>query len=219
MDFEALKASLPETNDSESSAETPVTNMPAKSGNVGFFPRFLAKLIGDLLFLNILAGTLAIVTTAVPQKTPANLLLPLITVFLFMVFLRTLVTLLLRTFLISKAGGSFGKLLMGLKIVDYDNNQNVTPKIAFLRYLAGYSFSTKFAGLGYWVITKDTEKLAYHDKLFNTKVIKKGSPIPGIVAFIILLISFAFLMTTTIKTWTNMEMPVETPMERSPKFY
>ena len=88
-------------------------------------------------------------------------------------------------FFVGKFGGTLGKLLFGMKIVDRDSGEAIGIKRAFLRTYLGYTFSSQFFGLGYWRIVKHPEKLAWHDELFNTKVVITRGPLLGIIVSIV----------------------------------
>ncbi len=67
-------------------------------------------------------------------------------------------------------GGTVGKLLTGLRVVD-NLNQRLNFKRVFFRQTIGYQFSGLVFGLGFLSILKDENKLAWHDKASGSKVI------------------------------------------------
>lgn len=83
-------------------------------------------------------------------------------------------------------GGSLGKLITGLRIVQEDHS-SLTFKRAFFRQTVGYSFSSLFLGLGYLAIVKDEKKQAWHDKTVKSIVIVKDSLWPAGLLFLIVL--------------------------------
>ncbi len=86
----------------------------------------------------------------------------------------------------SKWGGTPGKIVYGLNIVDKDTNKFIDKKTALYRNLIGYTFSGQFLGLGFLRIIKNKEHYSWHDDLFNTKVIKSsGFPWIGLASLIL----------------------------------
>ncbi|MBI2595203.1 RDD family protein [Candidatus Daviesbacteria bacterium] len=67
-------------------------------------------------------------------------------------------------------GGTIGKLVTGLKVVDR-LGQRLNFKRVFFRQTIGYQFSSLVFGLGFLSILKYENKLAWHDKASGSKVI------------------------------------------------
>ncbi len=89
-----------------------------------------------------------------------------------------------------KFGGTVGKLLFGLRIVD-ENGAYVDKATAFWRMTAGYAASSSFFGLGYFWAFRKKEDLTWHDRFFGTKVLRVGKPVWGIIALILIHLLFA----------------------------
>ena len=68
-------------------------------------------------------------------------------------------------------GQTFGKQLMGLKVVSAETGALLEPSAALLRYV-GYFVSGIALGLGYLWVLWDPKHDAWHDKIAKTKVIK-----------------------------------------------
>jgi hypothetical protein len=69
-------------------------------------------------------------------------------------------------------GGSLGKLLTGLQVVNETGAPLTLKRIAF-RQTIGYSFSWLVFGLGFLSIAKDAQKQGWHDKAVGSLVIVK----------------------------------------------
>ena len=76
-------------------------------------------------------------------------------------------------FMNGKLGGSPGKLLIGLNVVD-EKGEYIGIKIALLRYI-GYLLSIATMGIGYIMIMFTDKKQGLHDRLAKTYVIYKNS--------------------------------------------
>ncbi len=154
----------------------------------GFIKRMFARLIDRYLVLIIflavsfpivsLIKSIAFSHTVFSRTTDVSISLLLIFVLILLGFVYDF-------YLTSKFGGTLGKMLMGLIVVD-DNAKLLDIKTAFWRVFAGYSASSVFLGLGFLWIFVGKENLAWHDKLFGTKVIKVGSPFWGILTLLLL---------------------------------
>ena len=105
-------------------------------------------------------------------------------------------------YFISHFGGTLGKLIFNLKIVDNNTNELISNKRAFYRLFIGYAFSFQFVAWGFLRIIKNSNKLTWHDELFDTKVVSKGSAFSGVITFVGLLILtsfFSFKIYTTVE--------------------
>jgi uncharacterized RDD family membrane protein YckC len=96
-----------------------------------------------------------------PQLIFGNVLSVLVTVVYFVVFWVW-------------RGQTLGKMVMGIKVVLPDGS-NVTPAIAFLRYL-GYIVSAALLFAGFIWIAFDKQKQGFHDKIAGTFVVIVPQP-------------------------------------------
>jgi uncharacterized RDD family membrane protein YckC len=71
--------------------------------------------------------------------------------------------------LMSIAGQTVGKYLMGVRVVRMDG-QRMTIPLSFVRWL-GYFISAILLGFGFWIVLVDRERRALHDRLVGTCVI------------------------------------------------
>ena len=112
-----------------------------------------------------------------------------ITYFISMFLVSGIIFTLYKVFFVSKFGGTLGKLLFGLRIVDQSTNEFLNLKRAFFRQVLGYAFSGVLVGLGFFRIIKNPDNLGWHDELFDTKVIRRGGVLGGVLAFIVVFIA------------------------------
>lgn len=173
--------------------------MEKTTNNAGFIIRFFAIKLDSLIFLSLYSlpiylylyktGSIYEIFVGTGKFPPA--LLSLLTYALSMLFLLPIVKIVYRVYMTSNFGGDLGKILFGLKILDNRNNTNLDTKTAFYRNVAGYAFSTVFLGLGYFAVLKSAENRAWHDELFNTKVVRASTWISGLLAYVVLLAYWA----------------------------
>jgi len=104
--------------------------------------------------------------------------------FVVVVFVYPLLFWLLDAFMISKFGGTFGKLLTGMKIVSSEGN-NVSFWRAFFRNRIGYMISGMSLCLGFIWILIDKERRAWHDMAADTLVVTTNEVL-GFVGILIL---------------------------------
>lgn len=79
-------------------------------------------------------------------------------------------TLLATIFLWVRFAGTPGKRWLGLRVVDAQTGNNLTPVQSLLRYL-GYFISSLPMGLGFFWVLFDARKQAWHDKIAGTLVV------------------------------------------------
>ncbi len=85
-------------------------------------------------------------------------------------------------------GGTFGKLLFGLTVVNHQDKPVSFKKLLF-RHSIGYQFSAVVFGLGYLAILRHPQKMAWHDQVVDSKVIRSNYPgLLAIVGIILILI-------------------------------
>ncbi len=123
----------------------------------GFWIRFIATIL-DILIIWL----------------PAVLIGILLTFFVRIEILSSLVFILviiLYIYLDGKYGGTPGKLILGLKIVNSEGKYIGIPTAA-LRYI-GKVLSSMIIGIGHLFIVWEPKKQALHDKVANSYVIRK----------------------------------------------
>ncbi len=156
----------------------------------GFFRRLLARFLDDAIAM-LFAFAFSFSGLALMGK-PARAAFFTITdpaswgvilvILMFLIF-STVLVFCYSWFFTHKFGGTPGKLLFGMRIVD-DEGKFMDRATAFWRITAGYAASSTFFYLGYWWIFRKGENLAWHDRLFGTRVVRVGKPIGGIIALL-----------------------------------
>jgi uncharacterized RDD family membrane protein YckC len=154
--------------------------------NAGFLRRFFATITDSLLSLSVIALCYLIFASIVSGKEIVSLVVNGVTVLFTYYAIVPVLIVLINAYLIAHFGGTIGKLLFGIRIVDYTTNEHISMKTALWRMTAGYAFSGVLLCLGFWRIISNPEKLGYHDDLFNTKVVKVASPAAGVLSLLIL---------------------------------
>ncbi|HIH42475.1 TPA: RDD family protein [Candidatus Woesearchaeota archaeon] len=128
----------------------------SNKGYAGFWIRVLASIIDSLIMgipFAIAYVTLSVIFRAIPG----------INYIIIVVYLAII------TYMEGIKGGTPGKLVLGLKIVDVQGNL-IGIKRAIVRTL-GKMLSGSFFGIGYAVILFDRKKQGLHDKIARTYVI------------------------------------------------
>ncbi len=110
---------------------------------------------------------------------------------------------LLNCWLTTKFGGSIGKLLTGIRVVDM-GGEYITFKKSLFRYYVGYTISGAVLGLGYWWVFKDKNRQTWHDQFVNTFVITKN-PSAVALGFITLVVLVAVFTYLSLSMLTNIE--------------
>ena len=82
-------------------------------------------------------------------------------------------------------GGTIGKLLTGLKVVN-ENGNYLSLKRSFFRHTVGYQFSTILFGLGFLAIIRDPQKQGWHDKAVGSKIIVEKRKWPVALSILLL---------------------------------
>lgn len=123
---------------------------------MGFWIRFLAAFL-DLMLVYLPIFILSYAISFFTQISTLSYLINLCIV-IFMIFLDGV------------KGGTPGKLILGLRIVDEEGKFIGIPN-AFLRYI-GKILSGAILGIGYLMIVWDEKKQGLHDKLAKTFVVK-----------------------------------------------
>ena len=164
-----------------------------QNNNAGFTVRLFATLtdsiIEVLLFVLGLYLFVSLLSVENFVTSTLNLVIYILTFLLFFGILRLFYSI----YFITHFGGSLGKLIFNLKIVDNKTEELLSNKRAFYRVFIGYAFSAQFLGWGFLRVIKNPNKFAWHDELFNTKVVSKGSVFSGVMIFVGVMILTGFL--------------------------
>lgn len=147
--------------------------------------RILAAFCDILIYLLFYELLLYLVTSAVTIPAILNGLLVLgITA----TIIYPLAIPLLNIILISSYGGTPGKLITGLEIVD-ERGKKISLVKAFFRNYVGYVISTSAFFLGFIWIAVDKQRQGWHDMIAGTKVVvrDKSTQLYAAVAIAMLL--------------------------------
>ena len=164
--------------------------------NAGFFVRAAALLQDSLINALILMLPFVFFSNRMLKSDSIDSLANMITFCLIAIFLLTPLQALYYSYFTAKFGGTIGKLIFGLKVLDRDSVGHIEMKRAFLRYIIGYAFSAKFFFLGFIRVFKNKEKLTWHDELFNTKVVSEGKAVVGIILMLLTIGLIGFVLYT-----------------------
>lgn len=145
-------------------------------------------------------------------------------IFIIYLFIGGTLWTLVNTILTSKLGGSIGKLITGLTIVNHEGN-NISFWRAVLRNYVGYYISSLVVWLGFIWVWKNKEHQGWHDMIANTYVIEKnksgiflGSVILLIAIFSSFYLLFSIVKSTTqnISLYTDIITDIKTEFEPTP---
>ena len=161
----------------------------------GFFRRYFATMLDfsinmSISFVPFLFTTFSVVEAYIKSPSSFNvisLILPIV-----FLFIMPIGIFFYSWYFTHKFGGTIGKILFGLRIVD-EGGSYIDKSTAFWRMTAGRAVSSSFFGLGYFWAFRKKEDLTWHDRFLGTKVLKVGNPIWGIVALVLLKILFVVL--------------------------
>ena len=161
----------------------------------GFFRRYFATMLDfsinmSISFVPFLFTTFSVVEAYIKSPSSFNvisLILPIV-----FLFIMPIGIFFYSWYFTHKFGGTIGKILFGLRIVD-EGGSYIDKSTAFWRMTAGRAVSSSFFGLGYFWAFRKKEDLTWHDRFLGTKVLTVGNPIWGIVALVLLKILFVVL--------------------------
>lgn len=160
------------------------------SNNTGFTKRFFATLTDSYLSFAMFLLIFVIFSVTVTFSSLTELAVTGALVLSTFIFVNFVVNYLYHIYFTAHFGGTLGKILFGIQVVDRSTGAFIDTKTAFWRVTAGYIFSGAFLGLGFWKIIKHPQKLSYHDQLFNTQVKTVRNPVGGILVLLILPVVF-----------------------------
>lgn len=107
--------------------------------------------------------------------------------------------LIINTLLTAKLGGSLGKLISGLEIVD-DSDKHLSFKRAFFRNQIGYLVSGVFLWLGFIWIWVDPDRRGWHDQIAGSQVkpSRPGGLLTGLLGLVLVVIINGVLLRKVI---------------------
>lgn len=170
-----------------------------KQQPAGFWIRLQAHSIDTSLWL--LTLTLPSWIMANRYRTLETIIPPTGALLFYLAFLYPALTLLYRVVLTMNIGGSIGKRLCGIKVVDEQGNLMGLKPLLF-RYLIGYLVSGMLYGAGFLWIARDRQKRGWHDHISASRVIidEPKRWILGTLAMLVLLFTLSFLVSSTVRS-------------------
>lgn len=164
-----------------------------------FWFRILGFLIDWLIHMLLLLALILWVSTSSTMEEATNRFLT----FLIIDFFYSIGFAFFNPYLISRFGGTIGKLLTGTRIVNPEGKK-VNFYRAFFRNHIGYMISASLFWIGFIWILIDKERRSWHDQIANTYVVKvnKTMFIVGIAALAILLGTYGYLVNSTVKNFS-----------------
>lgn len=136
----------------------------------GFWIRVAAKIIDGIVLgiANMIIGFIIVAPMMIsPDDPSANVGHSLLSS-----LLQICIAASYTSFFLGKFAATPGKMVCGLRVISADNE-----KISYLRGLGRHfaeMVSGIILGIGYLMVAWDSEKRALHDKICNTRVVKKG---------------------------------------------
>lgn len=112
--------------------------------------------------------------------------------FVAMLFILPVIYAFINSLLISRLGGTFGKILTGTEIAGINGNRLSFWK-AFFRNLIGYKISGVFFWLGFIWILVDKERRSWHDQITGSYVYVKNKTL-GFFSVLFLLVFMAIAL-------------------------
>jgi len=167
--------------------------------------RFLSVLVDVMIWLMLFLLVLLVISTSFDFS---SLLDSLLYGLIIVIALTTFGAPIINSYIISKFGGSFGKLLTGTRIVKEDDGTYLNFKMAFLRNHIGYAVSSLMLGLGFLWLFIDEKKQAWHDMMVSSLVVVRSKQ-----AYLMAILSVFFLIMLNVfianKAYTNIMMNQE----------
>ena len=161
--------------------------------------RFLSAIIDIMAWLLLFLLVLVTISTSFGLY---SLLDSLLYGLIITIVLTTFGAPIINSYMISKFGGGFGKLLTGTRIVKEDDGTFLNFKMAFLRNHVGYAVSSLMLGLGFLWLFVDKRRQAWHDMMVQSLVVvrPKQAYVLAILSVFLLIMLNVFVAN---KIYTN----------------
>lgn len=143
--------------------------MNSKQTTAGPWHRLMAYAIDAALFL---VGFEVLLSRVVSAKEVSEMLNSLLWTFVLTTALYTIGYMIYTSAFTAGFGGTIGKLLTGLEIVDLNENR-ITFWRAFFRNYIGYMVSGLFLWLGFIWICIDKDRRGWHDMMAGSRVVMR----------------------------------------------
>lgn len=161
--------------------------------------RFLSAIIDIMAWLLLFLLVLVTISTS---SGLYSLLDSLLYGLIITIVLTTFGVPIINSYMISKFGGGFGKLLTGTRIVKEDDGTFLNFKMAFLRNHVGYAVSSLMLGLGFLWLFVDKRRQAWHDMMVQSLVVVRSKK-----AYVLAILSVFLLIMLNVfvanKVYTN----------------
>lgn len=170
VQLESIPQSVPQVVTNTTANDT-VSNM-ATTEYAGFWRRLLASFIDGIIlsvfgfFVGLIFGFIIAMmgfnsnsSVYMSLKAVVNIIIYAFSIYYYIYY-------------IGKSGQTFGKKIMGIKVVNKDSNQPIGYVGAFLREIVGKFLSAFVLLIGFLWMLWDTKKQTWHDKISNSIVIK-----------------------------------------------
>lgn len=125
-----------------------------------FLPRFFAVII-DGFILAFITKVLSTIVAQFPSGASTNIIILVINIFIPTIY---------QIVFLTRDGQTLGKKALKIKVVNQDDNNQLSVGTVILREPVGKFISALVLGLGYFMVLFG--KRAWHDNIANTKVIK-----------------------------------------------
>lgn len=171
----------------------------------------LARLIAFLIDLLLSIGWVVLFVLFIASaSTVIDLLQTLLSMTILLPIAGIVIFTLLTSWLTSTFGGSIGKLLTGLEVVDVQGNHISFWRAVFRNYL-GYIISGLFLWLGFAWVLRDKDHRAWHDLISDTyvKSTNKNRQFLGMVSLVVLLVGNIYLVRSVLANFA-MHAPLYT---------
>lgn len=156
----------------------------------GYLRRFAAQLIDCFLLTNIFMIPLAVLSHYFTlPNVPVHLTLATFTYFILVILLMNIVSYAYHILMTIKYGGTVGKLVLNMAVVDAHTHKFLGKKQTIYRVVVGYLFSSQFFGLGFLRMLVNPVNLGWHDELFDTRVILTNKSKAGLILLLVLILS------------------------------
>lgn len=164
--------------------------------------RFLSILVDIMVWFLLFLLVLVVISTSFDLYI---LLDSLLYGLIVVIALTTFGVPIINSYMISKFGGSFGKLLTGTRIVKEDDGTYLNFKTAFLRNHIGYAVSSLMLGLGFIWLFVDEKRQAWHDMMVQSLVVvvSRKAYVLAILSVLLLIMLNVFVAN---KVYTNIMM-------------
>lgn len=163
--------------------------------------RFIAFFIDLFIKLGITLGWVMYISKASTIEQFMNTLLWII---IFSILSGFLIDAIITPLLISEFGGSLGKILVGIEIVNTSGKRLSYWKAVFRNYI-GYIISGIFLCLGFIWILIDKDHRGWHDLISDTyvKLVRKSGWIIGLLSLTVIMFVNIFVLSLTIQNFSS----------------